>query len=561
MLDNTSINITQELKKITFLVIISASVVYVIGWFIHVMDPDSAQYASITREMLERGDYLTFTDQGREYLDKPPLLFWLTGISFKLFGINDIAFRIPAFIATLLTLLSTFKLSTIYYDKKTSYLAVIILATVQATFLINHDVRTDTNLICWFIFSMWHLAAYLETRKSIHFVLAFTGVGLAMLAKGPIGLVAPALGVFMHLMIKKEWRRLFNPAWVLGLLIVAIVLLPMSYGLYTQFDQHPEKVVNGLTGVSGLRFFYWTQSFGRITGENVWKNNVGPFFLSHSTLWAFFPWSIFLVLGLIREVKIIFFHITGKAKQNEFLIFFGLLLPFVALSASSYQLPHYAFIVYPLGAIITAKYISYVFYEPGISSARILYIIQTVILYLVLILIFALVWFCFPDHNTFALILYFILVATFVALTFMIKTRHKFIILSALLIIGVNLILNSYFYPQLLKYQPGPIMAAKAKENGLSKGNLYCYKIGSPWSLNYYADMTVPSTDDFESLIGKKDILVYMKEEFVQEFKNRRPDLQVVHCMGDYPITVLKMKFLNPATREETLKYKCLIRL
>ncbi len=426
MLDNTSRNVLQELKKITFLVIISASVVYVIGWFIHVMDPDSAQYASITREMLERGDYLTFTDQGREYLDKPPLLFWLTGISFKLFGINDIAFRVPAFFATLLTLFFTFKLSTIYYDKKTGYLAVIILATVQATFLINHDVRTDTNLICWFIFSMWHLAAYLETRKTIHFVLAFTGVGLSMLAKGPIGLVAPALGIFMHLLIKKEWKKLFNPAWVLGLLIVGIVLLPMSYGLYTQFDQHPEKLVNGLRGVSGLRFFYWTQSFGRITGENVWKNNVGPFFLSHSTLWAFFPWSVFLVLGLIREVRTIFLHIMGKAKQSEFLIFFGLFLPFMALSASSYQLPHYAFIVYPLAAIITAKYIIFVFYEPGISSARVLSIIQNVILYLALILVFVLVWFCFPNNNTFAIVLYSMLLATFVVLNFTLRTRWRF---------------------------------------------------------------------------------------------------------------------------------------
>ena len=149
MLEDPSQKLTQDLKKIAFWGIPGAIIVYVVGWFINVMDPDSAQYASITREMLERGDFLTSTDQGREYLDKPPLLFWLSGISFKLFGINNIAFRIPAFLATLLALYSTFKLAELYYDKKTGYLAALILATVQATFLINHDVRTDTNLICW----------------------------------------------------------------------------------------------------------------------------------------------------------------------------------------------------------------------------------------------------------------------------------------------------------------------------------------------------------------------------------------------------------------------------
>src|SRR6478609_11036783 len=146
MPENIPQNSTEEIKKIALWGILGACAVYVVGWFINVIDPDSAQYASITRKMLERGDYLTFTDQGREYLDKPPLLFWLSGISFSIFGINNIAFRIPAFLATLLALYSTFKLAELYYGKTTGYLAALILATVQATFMINHDVRTDTNL-------------------------------------------------------------------------------------------------------------------------------------------------------------------------------------------------------------------------------------------------------------------------------------------------------------------------------------------------------------------------------------------------------------------------------
>ncbi len=561
MLNDPSKSLTEDIKKIAFWGILGASIVYVVGWFINVMDPDSAQYASITREMLERGDYLTFTDQGREYLDKPPLLFWLSGISFKIFGINNVAFRIPAFLATLLALYSTFKLAELYYDKRTGYLAALILATVQATFLINHDVRTDTNLICWFVFSMWQVAAYLENKKIIHFIFAFIGIGLAMLAKGPIGLVASGLGIFMHLVLRKDWKTLFNPIWIIGLAIVAIVLIPMSYGLYIQFDQHPEKVVNGLTGVSGLRFYYWTQSFGRITGENVWKNNTGPFFLSHSTLWAFFPWSIFLVLGLIREVKNIFLHLIGKAVQKEFLIFFGLLLPFMALSASAYQLPHYAFIVYPLGAIITAKFILHVFYTTDIKAAKILYIIQTSILYALLIAVFVLVWFCFPEHNLLAIMIFIALASAFAALTFVVKTSHKLILSCTLLAVGVNLILNSYFYPELLKYQAGSEMATKALENGVTKGNFYSYKAGQPWAMNFYVDMTIPATDDFEFLLGKKDVLIYTTEEQLLEFKNRRPNLQVIHCMGEYPVSTPRGKFLNPATREATLKRKCLIKL
>ena len=79
--------------------------------------------------------------------------------------------------------------------------------------------------------------------------------------------------------------------------------------------------------------------------------------------------------------------------------------------------------------------------------------------------------------------------------------------------------------------------------------------------MNFYTDMTIPATDDFESLIQKKNILIYTKEEFLEDFRKRRPDLQVIHCMGEYPVSTPRMKFLNPATREETLKRKCLIKL
>ncbi len=553
--------VATDIKRIAFWGMGGACLVYMVGWFINVMDPDSAQYASITREMLERGEYLTFTDQGREYLDKPPLIFWLSGISFKLFGINNIAFRIPAFLATLLTLYSTFRLASIFYDTKTGYLASLILATIQATFLINHDVRTDTNLICWFIFTLWQMAAFLETKGKIHFLLAFIGVALAMMAKGPIGLVAPGLGIFMHLMFKKDWKLLFNPMWIVGLVIVALLLLPMSYGLFMQFDSHPEKVVNGLTGVSGLRFYYWTQSFGRITGENVWRNNTGPFFLSHSTLWAFFPWTIFLVLGLVHEAKDIFLHVKGKIVKKEFLVFFGLLLPFIALSASAYQLPHYAFIVYPLCAIVTAKYIQQIFYKSPIRITRILYIIQTSILSILWVGVLALVWFCFAENNDWAFILLSILIPTFLIMAYEIETQHKLIIVTIISAIGINLILNSFFYPELLNYQAGSQIADKVLMTNVPKGNVFCYEAGQPWSLNFYTDSTIPLVHDFESLIQKKNILVYTKSELIADFKKRRPDVRIVHQMGDYPVTLLRMKFLNPATRSETLKGRCLLRL
>ncbi len=551
----------KEISKIAYWGILAAALVYVIGWFINVMEVDAAQYAAITLEMLKSGDYLTFTDHGREYLDKPPLIFWLSGLSMSLFGANNLGYRIPAFLVTLVALYSTYRFTLLYYTKQTAMLAALILATLQATFLINHDVRTDTNLLAFYIFSLWQLAAYLHNRRWTSLILGFAGVGLAMLAKGPIGIIAPALGIFSHLVLKRQWKSVFSPAWIVGIIVTAVVLLPMSYGLYQQFDLHPEKVVNGQTGVSGLRFFYWTQSFGRITGESVWDNGASPFFLSHSTLWAFAPWSLFLVLGLFDRLKDLILYLRGKSQVAEFISLFGFILPFMALSASRYQLPHYAFIVYPLGAVITAAYIIKVFYELKPKWSRFLYTFQIVLLYLVLLLIFALVWFPFPDSNYLALIIYAVVLGLYTWVVAFLPSPHKLILACTILIVGVNAILNSYFYPNILKFQAGSELGIKAKEDGATEGNLYGFQTGLPNSLNFYSGVLVREENDFNTLISKRNCWVYTNEDQLDKFQKARPDLKIVAKNGDFPVSMLKGKFLSPDTRQGTLERRILIRL
>ena len=62
------------------------------------MEVDATQYASMSVELLQSKSYLQFTDLGKDYLDKPPLLFWLSALSIALFGNTTWAFKIPSFI-------------------------------------------------------------------------------------------------------------------------------------------------------------------------------------------------------------------------------------------------------------------------------------------------------------------------------------------------------------------------------------------------------------------------------------------------------------------------------
>lgn len=98
-------------NRTVFFVLVSCLLVYLLGMFrIPLMDIDAAQYASISREMLANKSYLQVYDLGKDYLDKPPMLFWLSALSMKIFGVHDWAYRIPSFLFALLAVYATYRL-------------------------------------------------------------------------------------------------------------------------------------------------------------------------------------------------------------------------------------------------------------------------------------------------------------------------------------------------------------------------------------------------------------------------------------------------------------------
>ena len=214
------------------------------------MQVDAAQYAVMSWEMLTTHSFLKLHCLGSDYLDKPPLIFWLSSLSFSVLGFNNFAYKLPSLLFALLAVFSTYRFAKMYYDEKTSRMAAVILATCQAVFLITNDVRTDTLLMGAVIFSIWQWAEFFETKKTVNILLGSMGVALALLAKGPIGLVATCVALLPHLALKGRLKNLFDWRLILATVIVALFLTPMCIGLYQQF------------GLKGLRFYFWSQSFG-----------------------------------------------------------------------------------------------------------------------------------------------------------------------------------------------------------------------------------------------------------------------------------------------------------
>src|SRR6185312_12933846 len=78
-----------------------------LGWNLngyHLLDPDEGRNAEVAREMARSNDYLVPHLDGLPYLDKPIVYFAAAAAMMELFGPNEAAARLPAYLATLATI-------------------------------------------------------------------------------------------------------------------------------------------------------------------------------------------------------------------------------------------------------------------------------------------------------------------------------------------------------------------------------------------------------------------------------------------------------------------------
>jgi len=547
-------DIENKLSNNYLYYIIGCIIIYVIGSItIPLMEIDSVQYANISREMLLNRNFLQIFDQGKDYLDKPPMLFWLSSLSMYIFGINDFAFRLPSILMAIIAIYSTYKFTLIYYTKEIALLASLVLASSQAMFLITHDVRTDTMLMGWVILGIWQFSHWLKYRNWGSFIFAFVAIAFGMMTKGPIALMVPIFSFVPHILVHKNFKLLFRWEYLIGLLVIIVLLIPMDLGLYQQFDLHPEKELYGSKGTSGLRFFYWTQSFGRITGESVWHENDHFTFLFENLLWGLLPWTLYFIAGLFLD----FFNLIKNKlhidPNTEWISTPGFLITYCALAISNYQLPHYIYIVLPFISIITAKCIyTIILKQESTFLKNILNYTNISIYILVIFLLIILLIIPFPVNNYIPIIL--LIISTIIFSLFL---SNKNILLPRMIqfalsiILITNLFLNIYFYPKLLEYQLGNKVSKFITENNLSKNSFYLYHVYNERSLDFYSNFSFQNIDNFSKLKSSDYVLI--------DNKSMHPALlnsfNKIQQISSFHVSTLNAKFLNPTTRDKALDF------
>ena len=542
---------TPTFKYWFFLVVALA---YLAGIDVDTMDVDASQYAEMSLGMMKSGDYLHLFDRGFDYLDKPPFLFWVSSLSMKLFGANNFGYKFPSHLFALWAIYATWRLAKLLYNERTAMISAVVLATCQGMFLMTNDVRCDTILMSWVITAIWLLQEWVVQKKNWYFFAGCTAIAFGMMTKGPIALMVPVFAFLSNWALKREWKNFAQPKFILGILLIGILLIPMSIGLYQQFDAHPEK------HISGLRFFYWSQSFGRITGESPWKNGADISFLMLNMLWSFLPWIFIFLFALFFRIKQLIQQKFRLHSGEEWLTTGGFVLAYLALGSSSYQLPHYIFVVFPLAAIVTGQYLD-VITSTGKPKA-IAGIAQTLLVVLLLVTVTIILTWVFPAKPM--KLLYFALAGGGVIMLMFSnvsdKRYHRFVYIPAWGILVANTFLTTGMYRPLLKYQAGSTMGHYLHRHNIPPAQVMMFRMhDAAVALYFYGGGYVKSTDSMQDIMHVPYIMTM--DDGLEKIRQSDQKFSVIYQNKLFKVSELTPEFLNPNTREKELKNYYLLRM
>lgn len=192
-------------------------------------DTSEPRYAEIARLMAESGDWISpWFSPGVPFWGKPPLSFWLQAASFRLFGVTELAARLPSWIATALTLWVIHEGTRACFDRFTARLAVIIYATCALVFISSGAVLTDPFLA---LASTLCMMGWLMAERGTGWFWRhafFIGLAVGLLAKGPLILVLAGGAIVPWLAINPRQASgvLRRQRWLSGTLLVLTLVLP-----------------------------------------------------------------------------------------------------------------------------------------------------------------------------------------------------------------------------------------------------------------------------------------------------------------------------------------------
>jgi 4-amino-4-deoxy-L-arabinose transferase-like glycosyltransferase len=194
-------------------------------------DVDSVQ-AQIARNMISSGDWVTAHVDGVPFLEKPPLIYWMIAVSYKIFGAHDWAARIPCALSTIALCCITAAFGVWAFGKREGFYAGVCMATCVGLFLFTRILIPDSMLTLTIALALWAMLRVLDNEEKhprVWAAVLAASLGVGLLLKSLIGIVFPIGAALVYLLVTRQlfrartWKRLRPFS---GILIVLLVAAP-----------------------------------------------------------------------------------------------------------------------------------------------------------------------------------------------------------------------------------------------------------------------------------------------------------------------------------------------
>lgn len=330
------------------------------------IDVDETRYAVMSRDMVNSGNWNLLMLNFVPFLEKPPLYFWLVGLSIKFFGnFSEVSVRFP--IALTATFLVFF---TYFFGKKVisrtfGLISSIVLLTSVFFLIFAHIAILDmilTVCIASALYSAFLTQVVSDKSKKYFWWIFWAIIGLGFLAKGLLALAIPATIVFLYCLLTKNLKEFFKPLHlIVGLLIFSVITLPWHIAVYQEY------------GNKFIKEYFLYHHFARFIDSSHIGRKHSLFYFVPVFFIAFMPWSIMFIGAIVdwckkavakyketqgKVLEKLYSIVTVNTTQEKFVLFSALffIVAFCAVSVSSTKLPTYILPAIPPAALLTGLF-------------------------------------------------------------------------------------------------------------------------------------------------------------------------------------------------------------
>jgi 4-amino-4-deoxy-L-arabinose transferase-like glycosyltransferase len=277
--------------------------------------------------MHDRGAWVTPTLEGKPWLEKPPLYYWITSPLYSLLKTPETAARVGPALCAVVTTLTVFWIGSALWSNLAGLIGSLILLTSLGIAGFGRSATTDMPFTCCLTLALAILAIALKKNIGRKALIAYVFLGLAMLGKGPVAIIL-AIGIgLMFWFVETRGGALRRWHWFWGLFIAVAVASPWFWMAFQQ------------NGFAFIATFFINHNLARYATD-IHHHSQPLYYYLPVLIALFFPWSGWL-LTLIPKSPLKGLHNLQHGDWGRLFLFYWFLFPIIFFSLSGSKLAGY----------------------------------------------------------------------------------------------------------------------------------------------------------------------------------------------------------------------------